>query len=131
MTSIPTWHSSYTVGNANLDEEHQRLLNLCAQLVGCLHDNSIQWPSRFHAVLNDLWLHTSRHFDAEEMLLREQQHPLLDAHKAEHDEHLEKLREFLDEAVQGNIDREGIQQYLINWTIGHLLGSDRELFFGR
>lgn len=118
------WNESYSVGNATLDNEHKKLLALCAQAAACMEDNSFEGISLFHSILNDLCLYADRHFQTEEAILARNAYPQLAQQRSEHEEYKAQLADFLFAATSGTIDKEGLHQYLSNWWQHHILESD-------
>jgi len=51
-------------------------------------------------------------------------YPLLDQHKAEHEAYNEKLTDFVLQATFGELDRDGLFDYLTHWWSRHILESD-------
>ena len=119
-----SWDSSYSVGNAILDQQHQQLLAICAELADCLADDSRRGREQFHSILHDLSIYADTHFCTEETLLSQCAYPLLDEQKAEHDEYRNQLCELLFSATEGDINKVGLQRYLNEWWLHHILESD-------
>jgi hemerythrin len=120
------WQPNYSVGHPTLDEQHKKLLNLCAQALSCMSDESREGVAEFHDILNTLVSYIEVHFKTEEALLTACDYRLLDQHKEEHLAYQIKLMEFLFSATLGEINRTALYHYLSQWWSEHILGSDRE-----
>lgn len=120
------WEPSFSVGNQILDEQHKKLLSLCNQALECISIDSLESRALFHSILNDLVAYTETHFRTEEGLLTQSHYSQLDAHKAEHTAYQIRLTDFLLDATIGNVDREGLQQYLSTWWREHILEQDMQ-----
>jgi len=126
MTGHLNWDPSYSVGSIILDSQHQRLLELCAQVADCVDDDRPDSDDRFHKVLNDVGDYAFAHFKAEEALLARHNYPQLEAHKKEHMGFLSHLSAFLFAASGGHLDRAGLHEILSAWLSQHLLVSDMQ-----
>ena len=126
MTGHLNWDPSYSVGSIILDSQHQRLLELCAQVADCVDDDRPDSDDRFHKVLNDVGDYAFAHFKAEEALLARHNYPQLEAHKKEHMGFLSHLSAFLFAASGGHLDRAGLHEILSEWLSQHLLVSDMQ-----
>ena len=120
------WKPSYSVGNSMLDDQHKKLLGLCAKAVSCMSDDSREGVSQFHDILNDLADYVEKHFRTEEAVLRECGYPLLERHREEHLEYQVKLTDFLVSATRGEINKAALHNYLSHWWSDHILCSDRQ-----
>lgn len=123
--SLQRWQPSYSVGHPMLDEQHKKLLSLCAQALSCISDESRTGVAEFHTILNTLVDYIEVHFKTEEALLAACGYQFLDQHREEHLEYRVKLTDFLFAATLGEINRPALYQYLSQWWSEHILGSDR------
>ena len=125
MPALPSWDPSQSVGNPELDRQHQRLLELAAQAIQLAESGS---PMRetFHRVLNDITDMAFQHFAAEEDLLARNGCPTLAEHKAEHDAYLEQLTRVLYQGSTGVDDRLALAQLMREFTSHHLRETDLE-----
>lgn len=125
MPALPSWDPSHSVGNPELDRQHQRLLELAAQAIELAESGS---PMRetFHRVLNDITDMAFQHFAAEEDLLARNGCPTLAEHKAEHDAYLEQLTRVLYQGSTGVDDRLALAQLMREFTSHHLRETDLE-----
>ena len=124
MGKIAAWEPKFSVGHPVFDEQHQELFALCQQAADCVDNDSIESTAQFYTILHDLVDYTSRHFRAEEKVLREHNYPQLEEHRAEHVKYELRLTEFLLEANCGTIDKASLYHYLSEWWTHHILQSD-------
>lgn len=118
------WKQEYSVGHPILDDQHRGFFSLCRQAEECREDLSQEGRLRFHALLNDLVLYARRHFVTEESMLAVHDYPLLEQQKAEHEAYNEKLTDFVVQATFGELDRDGLFDYLCEWWASHIMNSD-------
>lgn len=126
MGSTNEWQPMFSVGHPLLDEQHRRLLALAQRASACLADSSGESAGEFHLILNDLMEYARQHFRSEEQLLREFGYAGLAAQLAEHQVYLDRLVGFMTAAMDGIIDKQGLQQYLVEWWMRHILVSDMQ-----
>lgn len=126
MNDLSEWKAEYSVGNPTLDLQHKRLLDLCKRVSTYQCDQSKTSILAFHGILNDLAFYASKHFETEEQVLRQIGYPKLSEQKEQHDGYSETLVDFLLAAINGNIDKCALQNYLEGWWINHILVSDME-----
>jgi hemerythrin len=122
--SEPVWDNSYSVGNETLDQQHRKILVLCARAIDCLENDDAGTDEQAHLILNELKFYVDLHFRTEEQILSLCHYPDLAEQKAEHLEYSRRLTEMFYAATQGLIDKAGICVFLSSWWRGHILGSD-------
>jgi hemerythrin-like metal-binding protein len=125
MPNRVQWDPNFTVGNADIDEQHRQLLEQCNVLADlCAGDggNSGADPE-FIAVYDRLMTLARVHFAAEEALLAAGGYPELENYQFELEEY-----EFLaaEIATVENFDRIELQRFLSLWWLGHILGAAKQ-----
>jgi hemerythrin len=125
VTAI-AWSSSYSVGVAEFDAQHRRLIELINQVGDDYGPRNAFTDGLFHEVLRDMFDYTQVHFQAEEEHLRRIAYPQLAAHEREHAAFTGRVMEFIDAAAHGKQDRKGIHGFLVRWLISHILESDMQ-----
>jgi len=121
-----SWNSELSVGNATLDKQHRKLLELCSQVADCLEDTGPGSSERFHMILNDVGDYAFQHFQTEEAYLSQHGYPLLVEHKAEHMGLLSQLSQCFFAAGRGVLDRHGMYRILSEWLSRHMMESDMQ-----
>lgn len=118
------WRESYSVGNVIIDQQHKKILMLCAESAKCLESTGPEGCGKFHDLLHEMAICTREHFAKEEALLLARNYPMLVAHAEEHERFQVALADFLFSATHGELDRIGVFRFLSEWWVGHILGSD-------
>lgn len=121
---IFAWNPAFSVGNRELDEQHQRLLRICQHLDAFIEDDTAVGVEQFHIVLNDLSEYANQHFKTEERIMRNCGYPSLAEQTSEHNNFQEQLAGFLLDATNGYLNRKELRQFLIQWWQDHILESD-------
>lgn len=119
------WQDSYSVGIESLDNDHKKLINLLNQFTTA-YDYAISEEYEREA-LKDLISYTEYHFEREEKLLAEHDYPDFKAHKAQHEKMINEVSRFMDlYNEKGHDAMNEISEYLSNWLINHINGTDKE-----
>jgi hemerythrin len=116
------WKPFYSVGDAALDGEHQRLLGIVDDLHAAIEAGHEQ--SRIQGSLNRLAEYTMTHFDHEEQKLYACAYPDLDAHKIMHEEMRRRALEF--QANPDMIADRDLLQFVKNWWVRHIQNQDKK-----
>lgn len=119
------WKDEYSVGVKSLDDDHRKLLNLINKLQTAVH---YQTGDVFEKeALTEVVAYTKYHFEREEKMLQDAGYANFEAHKETHREMIAKVDEFVqDYEKRGHVVVEDIAQYLKNWLVGHINGTDQE-----
>ena len=127
MLELNRWHSSYSIGNWVLDNQHRVLLLLCEEALELVpEDNVHESPShRFRYAREDLLACIDDHFRTEERLLEQCSRVVYERHHEEHIHFWNMLSLKLQEIADGEIGRNEFRQFLTEWWSHHILHSDR------
>jgi hemerythrin len=119
------WLDTYDVGFKVIDEQHKKLIDIINELY------EAQRHSTSHITiidtLNKLADYTVYHFNTEEKLFAQYEYPKAAEHLAEHKSFVNQVAIFQQELKLGSLLLSlKTMEYLKDWTITHILGSDRE-----
>ncbi len=121
------WGRVFETGHALIDDQHRRLVELTNKFGGLLSENNFSRHD-FDLLLTDLVSYTQYHFLEEESLMIgagvDDRH--VQQHKSDHKTFLTDVT-LLKEQLCGVEKQcyEHLFEFLINWLIYHILGSDR------
>jgi len=124
--ALITWQDSYSVGVAQIDNDHKLLVSLINQLGAAVEEG--QSGDVVGSVLNVVIEYTASHFGREELLMEKGGYPGLAAHKAEHAKLTARVRDIVaryNGGTDGQLDRD-VLVFLKTWLTGHILGVDRQ-----
>jgi hemerythrin len=124
MPLLVEWDSRFSVGNAALDQQHQKLLGLCNSLADCLSADPQQAQFRFHDILHKLTQYAREHFRFEESTLERCDYADLAHQRTEHDAYEEKMADWAFEATMDTLNLLDVQHFLATWWRDHILVSD-------
>jgi hemerythrin-like metal-binding protein/PAS domain S-box-containing protein len=120
------WNDTFSVGVAEMDAQHRKLLILINQLVDCHATRDGTASEKFHDVLSSMFDYALVHFKAEEAYLQRIGYPQLSAHEKEHSAFVEKMTTYSMAASHGVLDCEGAYHYMREWVLSHILKSDMQ-----
>jgi len=126
MPNTLSWDSRYSVGDATLDRQHKKLLNLCNQLAICASDSSAHSDALFREILDELSAYAKEHFATEEALLKACDYPRLGTQQWDHSEYEQQVAHARASAGEGVLDKTGLQRLLSTWWNDHILISDMD-----
>ncbi|MCP3667151.1 MAG: hemerythrin family protein [Gammaproteobacteria bacterium] len=119
------WSDGYSVGIQSIDDDHKKLILLLNQFQTAYE---YQTGSEFERqALSELVSYTKYHFSREEGLMKDNGFPGFEAHKAQHDEMIERVEGFVvDYDKRGYEALEDVFNFLKGWLINHINGTDKE-----
>jgi hemerythrin-like metal-binding protein len=121
---VMVWDDSLSVGIADIDAQHQRLVELLNQL----HHSQTTGKGNevVRQVLEALTSYTVDHFAFEEKLFAKHGYVELDAHRAAHEKLIARVSQFVEEWKSGRATMGSeLFMFLRGWLNGHTRGSDR------
>ena len=119
-----SWSPSYTIGNDQIDKQHQQLFELLSNVQKSLYKNDDR-VDVISKTLESLMSYTQFHFTDEEQLMQEIKYTHLEGHRKLHDELINEIENLLDEVQDGEIVLvEELIVFLKNWLIKHIVEHD-------
>ena len=122
-----TWKASMSVGDAEIDEQHQEIIRRAGQFLESLADRSRQDTG---ILLSYLRNYCVTHFGAEEAWMRESSYPGRAEHQKAHDAFIKRLMSLSAEHVKRGgpgLPPEEVGQWIEEWLISHVAGEDMQL----
>ncbi len=129
------WTPSFSVGNAVLDADHRKLIDILNQI----YDAWVQGSSslELERLFDELMDYTDGHFSREESKLSSRDYADLDRHHAAHERLRELVHAFRGRHLAGqraDTLTEDMAKFLKSWLLDHILEEDmkyRPLFTGK
>jgi hemerythrin-like metal-binding domain len=119
------WRAEYSVGCAEIDEQHRKLFSLLGG-ISAAYSSGSSCPDagdQFHYLVS----FASEHFDTEERLMREASYEGLPEHKREHETLLAEARERMAATECGDELAAGeLADFFKDWLLKHTLLKDRQ-----
>lgn len=129
------WTPSFSVGNAVLDADHRKLIDILNQIYDAWSANTS--PRELGRLFDELMDYTDGHFSREEAKLSARDYADLDRHHAAHERLRELVHAFRSRHLAGqqaDTLTEEMAKFLKSWLLNHILEEDmkyRSLFTGR
>ena len=120
------WKPSYSLGIPSVDHEHRELIAMINQVYGHLEGRSS--ADEIDAGLEDIYAGIASHFALEERHMRQAGYGEYKAHKEEHEDLLDQIRDMMDDFFDDpDSGREKLQSTLADWFGKHFATFDARL----
>lgn len=126
--SILEWDDYFSIGIAEIDEEHRQLIEKFAQLYHLMKEG--QGHAYYFELLDFLKYYVTHHFEHEEKHQYELKFPLLEEHKKRHKEFKEQVECIIgsnNQTIASTAELLYINQFLKNWLTHHILVEDKKI----
>ncbi|MDR0722158.1 MAG: bacteriohemerythrin [Treponema sp.] len=125
--SFIAWKDIYSVGIAQIDEQHQELINLTQRLHQACLGGTEAGRFYFKKAMHDLVNYVTFHFSAEEKLMEKIGFPGLPEHKREHENFVKKVLMDVKNFESGKaIVPNTFVRYLRQWILTHIAQTDQQ-----
>jgi hemerythrin len=124
--TLLTWKPEYSVGIESVDFEHQEMIELINTIYAAIKDKKN--PESIEHFLGEVHATISAHFALEERVMRRANYDEFEAHKDDHEELLDQIRDLMDKYF--DVPEKGLQQLqenLSDWFAGHFSTFDARL----
>jgi hemerythrin len=120
------WKPEFSVGVESVDFEHEQMINLINEIYDEMKTR--EDVDSLEQFVGDVHFAISAHFALEERLMREAAYPEYDAHKEDHEELLDQIRDLMDRFISdpGN-GFDLLQDKLSDWFEHHFATFDARL----
>ena len=120
------WKPEYSVGVASMDDEHREMIELINDTYAKLDSRS--GADEVEACLGDIFSTISMHFALEEKIMRQAKYAEYQAHKEDHEDLLDQIRDLMDDFVADPATGAGVlARSLSDWFGGHFSSFDARL----
>ncbi|MGI9222011.1 MAG: bacteriohemerythrin [Woeseiaceae bacterium] len=124
--NLINWREEFSVGVAEVDYEHQELI----ELINALHRSAREGVTRKQVLdaLGDIYAQIAAHFALEEKFMRDTRYRSYHDHKEDHEALLDDLRDIMDEVEDdGEFDEHRLSIDLDRWFSDHFRTHDAKL----
>lgn len=115
------WLDQYNTGIAEIDTQHQQIVEYLNQLRESRMSGNIQGAGD---VLDGMVDYTLSHFAFEESLMEQVNYPYASAHKSVHDTFIKRVAQFQVRFREGENVTEELHALLKRWLINHIQRDD-------
>ena len=118
------WNDDYSVGVAEFDGDHRRLLQLANAAVNkVVRGNE---PEAASEVLDDLIAYAEGHFAREEEAMQRSEYPRLSEHRDEHHRLLNEVRLLKSRFIADDMNPAQVAKLMVDWVVLHIQHMDRQ-----
>jgi len=124
--TLLTWKPEYSVGIESVDSEHREMIELINAVYDAIEDKKN--PQSIEHFLGEVHATISAHFALEERVMRNANYDEFEAHKEDHEELLDEIRDLMDsyfDAPEQGLQL--LQENLSGWFAGHFSTFDARL----
>jgi len=124
--SLLQWKPEYSVGVESMDDEHREMIDL----INATYDKLASNPDadQIEQCLGDIFSTISMHFALEENMMRKSNYAGYQAHKDDHEELLDQIRDLMDDFdADSSAGAAKLEQGLSDWFAGHFSTFDARL----
>lgn len=119
------WNESFSVGVAEIDAQHRKLVEMLGNLLEEMKKG--QGKAVLTKTIEDMLNYAKEHFATEEKYMKLYNYPDSLKHKKEHERFVEASKSFYENYVNGSLTAIDLMNFLKNWLVEHILGSDKRL----
>lgn len=125
MAVIMSWKDSYSVGIAEIDRQHKKLIDLINQLNNAMAAG--KGKKETGKILGDLIAYCASHFAVEEKLFDQHNYPDAQEHKTKHKKMVGKVLAMQKDFQAGKMTITfDVMDFLHQWLDKHILGTDKK-----
>jgi len=119
------WNDSYSVGVAQLDTQHKKLISMLNDLQQAMQKG--EGKNVMAGIIEQLINYSVTHFEHEEKYMVSTKYPDYAAHKAIHNDFASKVLEFQKKFKDGSLTLSvSVMNFLTDWLRDHIKGIDRK-----
>jgi len=119
------WSSALAVGHAEIDRQHQVLIDIANRLNEAMHSGAGR--TACGSILDELVNYTVNHFSFEEKLMEQHQYTDRAAHLAAHRKLIDDVSRFKRQYEAGGSVSVELMGFIRDWLVNHFLKVDRAL----
>ncbi len=116
------WEDAYTVGDEEIDGQHQRMFRLANELPEVLDVPLVKRR------IMDLYRHTREHFEAEEAMMKRIGYPALEEHRELHIDLVTRLNAVSSGSFESARAVCDFKKFVYDWVLDHIMCRDKEYF---
>lgn len=117
------WSEEYSVGNSELDHQHQHILQLINEIVELLNSEG-EDDKEVMSRLMRLYEVGQQHFYFEEIFLSRADYPDIKGQQQSHSNYTDYVLQLMAEGVRDAENRSKLVAFLLEWWNNHILVED-------
>ncbi|AJC86313.1 bacteriohemerythrin [Campylobacter sp. RM16704] len=125
MEVFPAWDEKYSVGNTDIDSQHQTLFALAEKTAKLL--NRHIYKTEVKELLSDFFNYMQTHFKDEEEYMESINYPYLVEHKAMHKKIIKDMSCLINDCSTTNDLKEKLYEIVSVWLLEHIVKHDMRI----
>jgi hemerythrin len=125
LPPIITWDEAWSIGIAEIDEHHHKLVELIQRLFGALI--TAQGTAYMEEIVIELVDYTKFHFSREEEVYQEYGFDQLEHHKGQHQALIKQVLDVTQDVLKRGPSEElseEVYYFLRHWLVDHIIDED-------
>ena len=124
-----SWKSSYSIGNATIDAEHQELFQIASEAFKRVPSH--EKKTKIVGTLNKLFHYFQEHFKNEENYMESLKYDKLEKHKTIHVEIMETLSQLIRNSASMDIEsiEENLTHFIEESLVNHIMNEDKKISY--
>lgn len=119
------WNDSYSLGIAEIDMQHKKLVFLIVKLYEAM--SQAKANDVVGTILNELVMYTKTHFSTEEKYFAKFAYVDKANHELEHKKFVAKINDFKEKFDSGKVGVSiQLMNFLKDWLVHHIMKTDRQ-----
>ncbi|OHD60499.1 MAG: hemerythrin [Spirochaetes bacterium GWF1_49_6] len=119
------WSASLDIKIADIDTQHMKLVDIINSLYDAMREG--KGKTVLETILDEMADYSVVHFTYEEKILSDNGYPELGRHKFQHDDFVNKVKQFKREFASGKmLVSIEVLNFLRDWLISHIADSDKK-----
>lgn len=120
--TIVEWGPELEIGITEIDYQHRNLVSMLNALHNAIEDGEPR--EHLGEILEELDLYVINHFATEERVMERLHFEFTAQHRLEHRDLAQTVQFHRDAFARGEDSARELRQFLINWLLTHIAGSD-------
>ena len=122
------WISSYSIGNTNIDAQHQELFKIASEAFKRAPAN--EKKIKIKQTLIKLFKYFQEHFESEEEYMKNLKYDKIEEHKTIHVDIMETLSQLLKDSASMEIEdiEENLENFIEISLVNHIMNEDKKKY---
>lgn len=122
---LPDWDDKYSIGNHEIDAQHQKLFELAKKAYILANKNVSRADMK--GIINEFFAYMKEHFSKEEEYMQSIGYPELSHHTIIHKEIVKSMAKLITETKNVNEMKENLIVIAKSWLLEHIIQEDMKI----
>ncbi len=121
----PLWDDAYSIGNETIDMQHKEFFKIAGSVLAL--NASLDIKEEIRDILYDLSKYVKKHFEDEEVYMKEIAYPELENHKLLHKKIVDNVASILDDNYRIDTIQTKMRLIIESALVDHILEEDTKI----